>query len=167
MIGAASVLLLLSAAHAHAQSPKFDGRLWTVGHQDRHAVQVLTEWGLPDQTIENWRELVTSQVFLKPVPVAALVERLRRSLAQGCPSLVRNVVQQDETTVVYEWRDSGGVGSEAQHEPGRITIEGQGLYRLAYAVNTKTSLPEAQRQTWLNILTHVPFAERSGPITPR
>ena len=166
-IGAASVLLLLSAATADAQTPKFDGRLWAVGHQDRNDAQVLTEWVLPDQTVQNWRELVTSQVFLKPVPVAALVERLRRSLMQGCPSLIWNIIKQDETTIVYEWRDSGCGGYEAQHELGRVTIEGYGLYRLAYAVKTRTALPAEQRQTWLNILTHVPFAERVGPITQR
>ena len=167
LIGAASFLLVLSAATANAQTPKFDGRIWTVGHQDRNDIRVLTEWVLPDQTVENWRELVTSQIFLKPVPIAALTERLRQNLAQGCPSLVWSIIKQDATTIVYEWRDSGCGGSEAQHELGRVTVEGQGLYRLAYAVKTKTPLSAEQRQTWLNILTHVPFAERVGPIEPR
>jgi hypothetical protein len=71
-IGAAS-LLLGAGAPASAQSPSFDGRGWTVGHQQRNGSQSLTEYVLPGQTVENWRELVTSTVFFQPIPPARFV----------------------------------------------------------------------------------------------
>jgi hypothetical protein len=161
-IAVASVLLMSAVGSANAQAPQFDGRDWTVGHQQRNSKQSLTEYVLPGQTVENWKELVTSQVFFQPVPVAALVEKLRESLAQGCPSLVWNVIEQTEKTVLYEWRDSGCGGFEPQHEVARVTIESSGLYRLAYAAKTKKPLSAERRHQWLSILSQVPLAE--GPV---
>ncbi len=158
-LGAASLLLLSAAATASAQAPRFDGRGWAVGHQQSNDEQSLTEYVLPGQTVENWRELVTSQVFFQPVPLARLLEKSHAAAAQGCPSLVWNVIQQDEKTAIYEWRDSGCGGFEPQHELARVTIERDGLYRLAYAAKMKRPLPADRRNQWLAILGQVPLAE--------
>jgi hypothetical protein len=83
-------------------------------------------------------------------------------LTEGCPSLVWNVIEESEKTVLYEWRDSGCGGFEPQHEVARVTIERSGLYRLAYAAKTKRPLPAERRQQWLAILGQVPLAE--GPV---
>src|SRR5262245_37224805 len=106
-IGAAFLLILSGIAPANAQTPGFDGRGWAVGHRQSNGTQTLIEFVLPGQNVENWRELVTSQVFSRAVPLASFVERLRASLSQGCPSLVWNVIRQEEKTLIYEWRDSG------------------------------------------------------------
>ena len=125
----------------------------------------MIEYVLPGQNVENWRELVTSQVFSQAVPLAAFVERLRASLSQGCSSLVWNVVRQEEKTLIYEWRDSGCGGFEPQHELDRVTIQKDGLYRLAYAAKVKGPLAPERRKEWLDILTRVPLAE-SGARQP-
>jgi hypothetical protein len=77
------------------------------------------------------------------------------------------VIQQDEKTVIFEWRDSGCGGFEPQHELSRVTIEKDGLYRLAYAAKVKGPLPDAQRKEWLAILGQVPLAEGTagGPTS--
>ena len=59
---------MASLGPAAAQTPAFDGRGWVVGHQQRNANESLTEYVLPGQTVDNWRELVTSTVFFQPVP---------------------------------------------------------------------------------------------------
>jgi hypothetical protein len=158
-IGAAVLLILSAITPANAQTPGFDGRGWTVGHRQSNGVQTLIEYVLPGQNVENWRELVTSQVFSQAVPVTPFVERLRASLSQGCPSLVWNVIRQEEKTLIYEWRDSGCGGFEPQYELGRVTIEERGLYRLAYAVKTKAPLAAEKRSAWIDILARVPLAE--------
>jgi hypothetical protein len=158
-IGAAFLLILSAVTPGDAQTPGFDGRGWTVGHRQSNGVQTLIEYVLPGQNVENWRELVTSQVLSQAVPVAPFVERLRASLSQGCPSLVWNVIRQEEKTVTYEWRDSGCGGFEPQYELGRIAIEDRTLYRLAYAIKTKAPLAAAKRSAWLEILARVPLAE--------
>jgi hypothetical protein len=151
---------------AAAQTPAFDGRGWTVGNQQTNQNESLTEYVLPGQTVDNWKELVTSTVFFQPVPLNALVDRIHASMAQGCPSLVWNVVTQNEKTIVFEWRDAGCGGYEPQSEIDRVTIESDGLYRLAYAVKGKAPLAAAKRSAWLAIMNQSPPAEGKPAARP-
>src|SRR5262249_17528398 len=70
------VLLFLGAATAAAAGsvPRFDGRGWTIGNQEKNAKESLTEYVLPGQTVDGWQELVTSTVFFQPVPLGAFVD---------------------------------------------------------------------------------------------
>ena len=161
-LGGLLVVLAVSVAEVSADGPTFDGRGWTVGNQQRNARQSLTEYVLPGQNVNNWKELVTSTVFTQPVPIAPFVERLRASLSQGCPSLVWNAIRQDERTAVFEWWDAGCGGFEPTYEIDRVTIEKDGLYRLAYAAKIKGPLAPERRKEWLAILSQTPLAERSA-----
>lgn len=165
-VGGVLLLLAASAAEVAAEAPKFDGRGWTVGNQQKNARQSLTEYVLPGQTVENWKELVTSTVFTQPVPLAPFVERLRASLSRGCPSLVWNTIRQDEKTAVFEWWDAGCGGFEPQYEMDRVTIEEDGLYRLAYAAKVSGPLAPERRGSPSSARFHsssVPRAERRRP----
>ncbi len=159
-IGAVLLLSAASAANVAAEAPRFDGRGWTVGNQQRNARQILTEYVLPGQTVDNWKELVTSTVFPQPVPIAPFVERLHSALSQGCPSLVWNPIRQDERTAIFEWWDAGCGGYEPTYEMDRVTIEKDGLFRLAYAAKVKGPLAPERRKVWLAILDQVPLVER-------
>jgi hypothetical protein len=147
-----------------SQTPQFDGRGWAVGNHQETDRESLTEYVLPGQTVDTWRELVTSTVFVQPVPIAAFVERIHTLMAKDCPSLEWNVIQEDERTALFEFRDAGCGGFEAQHELDRVTIEPDGLYRLAYAAKTKAPLPEERRKQWLALLTQTPLVERAGGV---
>jgi hypothetical protein len=72
----AALLLVSAGVTMSAEAPKFDGRGWVVGHQQRNGTRSITEYVLPGQTVENWKELVTSEVFSPPVPVAPFLEKL-------------------------------------------------------------------------------------------
>ena len=158
-MAAAFLLAICAFTPANAQTPGFDGRGWTVGHRQSNGVQTLTDYVLPGQSVEDWRELITSHVFSPAVPLPKFVERLRATLSNGCPSLVWNVIRKDESTLIYEWRDSGCGGWEPQHELGRIRIENGNLYRLTYAVRAKAPWTPEKRTTWLEILGRTPLAE--------
>ena len=155
-IGAAC-LLVSAVAAASPETPKFDGRGWTVGHQQRNDRQSITEYVLPGQTVDNWRELVTSEVYFEPMPIAAVVKMFEAKLSRGCPSLVFTVIRQDEQTAVVEWRDSGCGGFEPSSELARFALENDGLYRLAYSV--KGPLQPERRKDWMGILDKTPPAE--------
>jgi hypothetical protein len=158
------LLLMGAGVTMSADVPKFDGRGWVVGHQQGTAKRGIIEYVLPGQTVENWKELVTSEVF-PPVPVAPFVEKLHASLAQGCPSLVWTVVEQDAKMAIVEWRDAGCGGFEPTSELVRVTIEKDGLFRLAYSV--KGRLTPERRKTWLTILGQTPLAERAARDSAR
>jgi hypothetical protein len=153
-------LLVTGAVAANAQTPKFDGRAWTVGHQQSNERQSITEYVLPGQTVDNWKEMVTSEVFFQPMPIPAFVERTHASLARGCPSLDWTVIRQDEKTAVIEWRDSGCGGFEPSSELARYTIDEVGLYRLAYTV--KGTLQGERRKQWMAVLGQTPLAEETA-----
>jgi len=159
----AAVLALMAAGgtEARADGPAFDGRGWTIGHQQKGARQSLTEYVLPGQTVDNWKELITSTFFAQPVPITPFVERLRVSLSQGCSSLVWNAIRQDEKTAIFEWWDAGCGGFEPTYEIDRVAIEKDGLYRLAYAAKIKGPLGPERRKEWLAILSQTPLVERS------
>jgi len=163
-VGGVLVLMAAGRSASAADVPKFDGRGWTVGNHERNAAQSLTEYVLPGQTVDAWKELVTSTVFLRPVPIDALIDQIHRSMSQGCPSLIWKVVQQDQKTAVFEWRGSGCGGFEPQNELDRLSLEKDGLYRLAYAIKVKGPLPAAKRTQWLAILNQTPLAE--GVLAP-
>jgi hypothetical protein len=149
-------------ASGGASPPKFDGRGWSVGNHAKSARQELTEYVLPGQTVENWKELVTSTVYFDPrhsVPLGRFVDQIHASMSNGCPSLVWNVVRQDDKTVVFEWRDSGCGGFPPQNELDRLTLGPLGVHRLAYAIKLKGPLSSEQRKEWLAILDQVPPAE--------
>jgi hypothetical protein len=152
----------LATVTVSSQTPQFDGRGWTVGNHQQTAAQSLTEYVLPGQTVDTWQELVTSTVFVQPVPIAPFVERIHTLMAKDCPSLEWNVIRQDERTAIFEFRDAGCGGFEAQHELDRVTIEPDGLYRLAYAAKTKAPLAAERREQWLALLTQNPLVERAG-----
>ena len=153
-------LLVSGTAAAGPDVPKFDGRAWAVGHQQRNNNQSITEYVLPGQTVENWKEMVTSEVYFKAIPMSAVVKMFEAKLARGCPSLVFTVVKQDEQTAVIEWRDSGCGGFEPSSELARFAIEQDRVYRLAYSV--KGSLRPDKRTEWMRILGQSPLAERAA-----
>lgn len=159
-IGAAWFLLVSVAMAAGPDAPKFDGRTWTVGHQQRNSNQSITEYVLPGQTVENWKELVTSEVYFKAIPMSAVIRMFEAKLSRGCPSLVFTVIKQDEQAALIEWRDSGCGGFEPSSELARFAIEQDRVYRLAYSV--KGSLRPEKRQEWMRILGETPLVERAA-----
>jgi hypothetical protein len=157
-----SLLGLAFGTRLAAQPPSFDGRGSTIGNQQKTARETLTEYVLPGQTVDTWQELVTSTVFSQAVPIAPFVERIHTLMAKDCPSLVWNVIRQDEKTAVFEFHDAGCGGFPPQHELDRVTIEPDGLYRLAYAAKVKAPLAADKRKQWLAILTQTPIVERTA-----
>ena len=120
---ATTLLLSPMSVPSAVQTPAFDGRGWTIGSRQETGTEILTEYVLPGQTVDNWRELVTSTVFHQAVPLDAFVNRMRTSLADGCRSLVWNLIQQDPRTAIYEFHDAGCGSFEATSEIDRVTIE--------------------------------------------
>lgn len=159
------------AALADAATKQFDGRAWTIGNRQQSSTQILTEYVLPGQTVDNWKELVTSQVRLIPdgVPLAEFMEifvgTLHTKLMAGCPSLVWNVVRQDKKRIIYEWHDSGCGGFAPQGEIDRVAVSSHGVKRLAYTAYIEGAFPVEKRNTWLEILGRVPLVEELADST--
>lgn len=150
-------ILLPAASDA---TSKFDGRGWTAGNHQEDGTGVLTEYVLPGQTVENWRELVACRLLKDPrhvLPLGVYLDKIHES-GTRCQSFVWNVIRQDERTAVYEHHHAGCEGSQPRSDLVRLAVGDGGIYSFAYAVRIKGPLPPEKRKEWMAILSQVPLA---------
>lgn len=146
---------------AAVAAPKFDGRGWTGANHQENATGVLTEYVLPGQSVDTWKELVTCRVFNDRrhiVPLGTFFDKTHEEAVRGCPSLVWNVIQRDEKTVIFEHHDAG-CGGAPESNIVRLQLGDEGIHSLAYAARINGPLTPQKRNDWMAILTEDPRAE--------
>jgi hypothetical protein len=128
-----------AAANAPVRAPaspvEFDARTWTVGFDQGARREHITEYVLPGQTVDAWRELFTHQELQDadaPVRIDKLLARVKELHARDCPSLDWQVLRLADAEAVYQWSHDGCRGNPAQYEIVRLTRTGKGLCRWAY-----------------------------------
>jgi len=139
----------------------FDPKEWTVGNQTADQNQRIAEFVRPGEKIDNWTELLTSQVFRKPSnpePIDALVARMHADDVKLCPNgFVKNVISQgfrtetEEASILYEWKFKNCPPHSDQHEVARIIYGKFSIFRLAYVAKTEKLAPE-KREKWIKDL---------------
>jgi len=160
-------LLLWSIAIGHASAQReflmggFDPKEWKVGHQAEGRNQIVVEFVLPNEKIDNWTELLTMQVFRKPRTVEAiedLVVKMHQDISKRCPGMVWNVINRqfasetEEAGIVYEWATKDCPPDADQHEIARVVYGRFNIFRLAYVAKTSALAPE-KRERWINELS--------------
>jgi hypothetical protein len=166
------VLLALISSSANAKKPteiperwsfRFDDREWHLGYQAGNRQEAIREYVLVGQTVENWKELVTSHYFAHDVPLSSYFEQVKAGLARGCESLSISVLEESENTMLYEWRHDGCQGYPPQHQLERATRTGKETLVLSFVEKTPQLSPE-KRSAWLTILkdASIPPADSSG-----
>jgi hypothetical protein len=141
---------------------KFDDREWKLGYQAANRQEAAREYVLAGQTVENWKELVTSHYFAHGVPLHDYFEQFKAGLARGCPSLKVSVIEESEDDMLYEWRHDGCQGYPPQHQLDRLTRSGSGMLVLSFVEKTP-ELSEAKRTAWLAILKAATVLQVEGP----
>ena len=128
------------------------------------SLAVLREYVLVGQTVENWKELVTSHYFAHGVSLHIYFEQVKAGLSRGCPSLSISVLEESEDTILYEWQHDGCQGYPPQHEIDRATRSGKRTLKLSFVEKTTQLSPE-KRNAWLTILKNASIlpADGSGP----
>jgi hypothetical protein len=138
----------------------FDINEWTVGHHVSDKNQRIVEFVRPGEKIDNWTELLTSQVFRKPAEperIDSMVARVHSDIAKACPSFVRNVIAQgvptetEEASIIYEWKINKCHPHADQHEVAKIIYGKFSIFRLAYVAKTG-ELPAEKREKWIQAL---------------
>ena len=139
----------------------FNLKEWTVGHQASDQNQRILEFVRPGEKIDNWTELLTSQVLRKaanPVPIDVMVARIHADVAKSCPNgFVQNVIAQgfpteiEEASIIYEWKVTKCPPHADQHEVAKIIYGKFSIFRLAYVAKTTNLAPE-KREKWIKDL---------------
>lgn len=107
---------------------QFDDRNWLLGHRGEDDSQVIQEYILDGEKIENWSELITYQFFksskLSKSQLVANAEKIHKT---QCTDLFWNIVKQNVKYIIYEWSHNGCNGYPAQHELVKVSEKKEGL----------------------------------------
>ena len=143
-----------SAAPAQRDRLGFDldGKPWKRVSQQGAGSTTLTEFVRPDESLARWHEMLTMQTFERGAasPVDAQAA-LRAQMLERCPGATWQALQQDSSSVLYEWRIAGCAGQEDQHEVARIIDSPRIRMRVAYTYKGG-AMPDSVRESWVSRL---------------
>jgi hypothetical protein len=131
----------------------FDQRKWHVGSTGESRGQRITEWVLPDETVDNWTELVTSQEFpgaQKQMTAEENMALFKKQL-NLCPKAMWSVIQGGKDQVLFEWQTSGCRGWDDQYEVDKIITGTTATHRIAYT-NRKLPISDEARHQWIDLI---------------
>lgn len=146
--------VLLSAMLRVEAANQFDGRQWIIGYDASDSQQHITEYVLPGQTVEAWRELITHQVFFDPqhlIPIKDLVRLTREGFGADCKGFRWKVLRENEAEAVYAWSHSGCSEFPPQYEVSRLAKCTKGICRWGYSTKEVPISLETQKE-WRRIV---------------
>ncbi len=143
----------------------FDERSWQLGsenyNQEKKAmVKVYAPEG---QTMENWSELVTLQLFeglQTRVTIDQFLQKMQGALKAVCPSMKWMTVSNSENEAVYSWSVEGCSGQPDQTEITRVVAGQEGMHVWHYAVRD-SQLAADKKQEWIDRLNQYRLKNKS------
>ena len=132
-----------------------DGRQWRPGHRLVSMVHTTTEYVLPEQQVQNWKELVTVERLMGLVDRKVEPKQLMNSIRQRIQDMDSNaewkVIAETDDDIIYLWSFSKDGERPPHHELARL-VEGQrDIYRIAFATK-EAELMQARQEQWIDLL---------------
>lgn len=137
---------------AERQHIEFDNRIWRAAFANKTASDLTIEY-IPDgDSINNWKELITSQLFfgMQNTPPAAFAESFMSNLNQKGYQGVVTVYESTPKRHLLEFQIKQPA-SEVQDVIINVTTGKDGMYVLQYAVK-KPDMGQEARKLWLENL---------------
>ena len=122
-------------------------RNWQIGHNARNDQLQVTEYVLPGQTVHDWKELLTRQMFVDPtskISLSRLLEVIRRGFGSDCKDMQWTIIKQTDREATVGWSHSGCAKYPAQAERFLFTRTPAGLCRWAYTTKSPPLAQEAE-----------------------
>lgn len=145
-----------------------DGRKWRAGHRLVSNVHTTTEYVLPGEQVQNWKELVTVERLLglsdRKVEPKQLMQSIKKRIQTLDPKATWKVLAENEDDVLYEWRFSNDGKRSPHHEMARLVKGQQDIYRIAYSARSDLG---GNRKTWAKLLNSAKLVDlTSSETTP-
>lgn len=130
---------------------EFDSREWAVAYQAQDDDQIIVEWTVNSEPVENWSELITGQVFFVDSQYSAqqFAELMVNQISPNASDFKMNFIKDTPDDVMLEWSHTGSGSWPAQHEVMRVFRGEDGLYRLAYTVK-ESAFSESRYRHWVD-----------------
>jgi hypothetical protein len=115
----------------------------------------ITEFIREGEEIDNWHELLTIQNFASkswgsPEDAFNALKKIRE---QECPGLTKwNVLQKNETSILFESQSQACLGWSAHHELAKIVDGKYNRFWVAYTVKVY-QMPPDKRSEWIDRLS--------------
>lgn len=152
-LSALVIALVLASCATQLESARFQlpdgaGKWKAAGGSDRQG-RTLAEFVPQDESIENWSRLLTIQFIEQQglSPVDSMTQ-LRAAMQSRCPGSSWKIIQQDSTSVLYEWSIAGCGSNPDQHEIARMLKGNDGIQRIAFT-RKGAELEPSERDLWI------------------
>lgn len=143
---------LKPALQALPIAPVLDGRAWRLNWWNQQPNQPMMEYGLPNEKVGAWTELITTQFFpglqQKFTPQRFMELMMGEMIQQGFKPTI-NVISNKPTDLTYEFIVTG-TPAENQHELQRIWTNDKGMYVMHYA--SRPAMSKEHRTQWIDLL---------------
>lgn len=155
----------------------FDNRVWKPGWGKNTEAITTVEYVVGEETVENWRELITTQFIpglQNKVTVEDFISRMMASMIKQGYNPDWKIIRPAIDTIpspkdmMFEFKLKDPE-SEAQHEIQRIVADDHGLYILHYVKRVPELTPK-NREKWIGLLEKAeirPLAVETPPQPPQ
>jgi hypothetical protein len=144
----------------------FDQRKWRLANDAEKGGQRVKEFVLPEETVDNWTELVTLQVFSgaqKRTTAEEMVLGLKQQQLSECPKGMWKTIRSDNDGIFFEWQTVDCHGWDNQYEVAKVIRGRTAIHRVAYT-NRKLPVSEATRLQWIDLIGKASL-QAPGPTT--
>ena len=148
-----AVLLALAGCATQLETATFrapddSGKWKAAGGSDRRG-RTIAEFVPQNESIDNWSRLLTVQFIERQgVSPVEFMTQLRATMQNRCPGTAWRIVQQDSTSVLYEWSIAGCGANPDQHEIARLLKGNDGIQRIAFT-RKGAELEPNEREQWV------------------
>jgi hypothetical protein len=147
----------LGTQEAVGPIPK-DERDWKVGHSAHNKNQLIEEWVLPGETVQNWSELISLQIYrnvsleVTPEKVVAIAAQLHK---KTCSDVSQKAHSSSPTELLYEQTTRNCAPIRDEYSI-RKTIRGpRTMTEVSYAKTTVMN--DAEKKKWTEIVGRAKF----------
>ena len=132
----------------------FDEREWNLG-ADNTKSNIFYEYVTGGQTVDNWGELVTLQMFKgvqNKVTAEEFAKRYIGMLYNSCgDKIVVSLIRNDPSDYMIEWKVNNHPNIDNQYEIDRFIVGKESLIAIHYVIKTSTINPD-NRAKWIEII---------------
>jgi hypothetical protein len=158
---------------SHTVAISLDGRPWHVGHRVVNGRQSTVDYLLPNESIQNWRELVSvDQLFeltLEGVTPRRWLEDLNARFERAEVEVRIEVLVDQPERVVFAWSPPG-LPADRSHQEVVVLMRGdRDLYMVTYR-KRESEIREDERAAWVSRFRQarlVPPDEQQSLLTSR
>ena len=145
-----------------------DEREWTQGFSDGNASQVIVEFVPPGQTVQNWSELVTLQMFrnisldMLPETVVAASGEMHKNKQPGCAVVSQETLASSPTEMLYAQTLASCAPMRDEYSIRKSIRGPRTISEVSYS--TTTEMTEAEKEKWTEIVGRTRLLSSCEPL---